>query len=250
MADVHGVATRAVVLAVKIALRVCNFTLGAARRARMTIAEAASERCDGCEREENYDQNEPQSEACDLFLTHGRNLLFSVLEFAVRCARLSFKREHSPCPFLPFVIAITSRLRWFGASGHAIRRTLHGSPLASFTPTPGQTPERIARQARGMPVGRAGRAEAGNGRSLLVRLRGGLQSLGMGIRRGFCRGWPRGREPRPAIEATENREAILTPCHGNIKLHRTGGPRLGNALQVPANTGESEGHPSPKAESK
>ena len=72
--------------------------------------------------------------------------------------------------------------------------------------------------------------------SLLVHLSCGLQSLWIGIWRGFCY----------AIEATENPEVLLTPCRGNIKMHRTGGPGLANASQVPANTGQSEGHPSRK----
>ena len=89
------------------------------------------------------------------------------------------------------------------------------------------------------PVDAAGRARGPcrpRGYSLLVHLSCGLQSLGIGIWRGFCY----------AIEATENPEVLLTPCRGNIKMHRTGGPGLANASQVPVNTGQSEGHPSRK----
>jgi hypothetical protein len=39
---------------------------------------------------------------------------------------------------------------------------------------------------------------------------------------------------------------MLTPYVRNIKLHRTGGPGLANASQVPVNTGDSEGHPCSK----
>jgi hypothetical protein len=88
------------------------------------------------------------------------------------------------------------------------------------------------------PWDAAGRASLGPGRpigySLLVHLSCGLQSLGIGIWRGFCY----------AIEAAENREAILTPCDGNIEMHRTGVHRFGNASQVPVNTGDSKGRPS------
>lgn len=46
-----------------------------------------------------------------------------------------------------------------------------------------------------------------------------------------------------AMEATETRTGGSSYVR-YIKMHRTGGPGLANASQMPVNTGDSEGHPS------
>jgi len=84
VANIHGVAARAVILGIQIALRVRNFPAKTARRIRMAGTEAASERCDGCERQENGDDDELDCEARDLSLKHGL-LLRERLNTDARC---------------------------------------------------------------------------------------------------------------------------------------------------------------------
>ena len=113
VANIHGIAARAVILREQVTLSIHDFALCVARRGGMSRAEAASERCDGCERQENGDDDELDCEARDLSLKHG--LLFpehlntdarvsDLLESSLDYARITFRITEvlwpSPTSFL------------------------------------------------------------------------------------------------------------------------------------------------------